>query len=172
MCHNMNLVTVCSVSMLHVWQHGRSGPCRAQCASPRLSSVKKTPTSCSGRKWWRGTDCSRVNSSSYQTRGVFSAAWTHTHTRVFKQKTHTADRVRRKSKNTFPGFCHADKGNVNTMRSWWDYNEILHWHMGGKEEEVKLWKTVKGVAKQCESLGVCGFKGVVYFGLMSLRDSY
>ena len=171
MCHNMNLVTVCSVSMPHVWQHGRSGPYRTQCASPRLSSVTKRPLPVAAGSGEVAQIVPEWTRRHIRLEG-FSLQHGHTHTSVQTKDTHTADRVRRKSKNTFPGFCHADKGNVNTMRSWWDYNEILHWHMGGKEEEVKLWKTVKGVAKQCESLGVCGFKGVVYFGLMSLRDSY
>lgn len=157
--HNVNLMTVCPVSMLQA---------TFSLSASLISS--KTATSCSRRKCWSGTECSWVNSSPYEIRGISRQhragmlAGTYTSVRT-KTNTQLAVDWSGNPKIHSQGCA----GQIKVMQCDevmmglpWD-TAVSQGIMGVKEEEVKLWKTVKGVAEHCESLGVS--LSVSVFGL-------
>lgn len=152
-------MTVCPVSMLQA---------TFSLSASLISS--KTATSCSRRKCWSGTECSWVNSSPYEIRGISRQhragmlAGTYTSVRT-KTNTQLAVDWSGNPKIHSQGCA----GQIKVMQCDevmmglpWD-TAVSQGIMGVKEEEVKLWKTVKGVAEHCESLGVS--LSVSVFGL-------
>lgn len=143
-------MTLCPVSMLQA---------TFSLSASLISS--KTATSCSRRKCWSGTECSWVNSSPYEIRGISRQhragmlAGTYTSVRT-KTNTQLAVDWSGNPKIHSQGCA----GQIKVMQCDevmmglpWD-TAVSQGIMGVKEEEVKLWKTVKGVAEHCESLGV------------------
>lgn len=104
-------------------------------------------------------------------RGSGGLAGMHIHQRAHKGE-HTD--WSGKTKNTFPASCWADKGNAIRWAHDGIYHEILHCPEALWDWRKRRWsygEEVKGVAKQCESLGVSvSVLGLmVYFGAMSLE---
>lgn len=133
-------------------------------------------------KWHRVflSELITVRDSRDQSAAPSRHAGRHIHERAHKDKHTAGSRLKRKSKNTFPGLCWTDKGNA--MR--WGHDGItmrycsVTRHHGSEGRGGEVMENSKGCGRAlrvtgCVPVCVCVWlKGVVYFDLMSLRVSF